>query len=377
MLVLELTPGRSIGAFYLGMPISEAISFIQQKNKIISHAELKYAENEPLGTDIVVDLNEDGIILRFEPKTQKLRTVEVYEVPKVTLSYSGTVFSANDRPPTLVNVYETFGPTHPGEYDNNNGIYSLHYPGLSFSFPIPKKYEKLYANSEEIPPMEFPDRTTPVTSRIYLFNGSDAAHSEIPPPTIKSFYFEQVNASATEGLYFCGRKCSLNFQSTTQDVLSILGSPSRVFYKTEDKMKIHTSSYNGLGCEDYFYNYFSMGIDILFDIHTHVVKKFILHTNFPSHFEFNQYVKCNFRLASIAEGPKITSEEFDSQKGLVSPDTKWAEVQKELGPCGKPVVHNKGSNTNPFGATLFYGYKGIIFEVMQNNHLASVCLFPS
>lgn len=61
-------------------------------------------------------------------------------------------------------------------------------------------------------------------------------------------------------------------------------------------------------CADYFYNYFALGIDILFDIQTHIVKKFILHTNFPSHYQFNQYisvttylttlryVKCNFRI---------------------------------------------------------------------------------
>lgn len=152
-----------------------------------------------------------------------------------------------DRSPTLVNVYETFGPTHPGEYDVNNGIYSLHYPGLSFSFPIPKKFEKLFSTKNEIPPMEFPDRTTPVTSRIYLFNGQDSKHPEIPniSSSLKNYYFEQVNASVSEGIYFCERKCLLNFKSTTQDVLSTLGSPSRVFYKTEDKMKIHTSSSNG------------------------------------------------------------------------------------------------------------------------------------
>jgi len=40
---------------------------------------------------------------------------------------------------------------------------------------------------------------------------------------------------------------------------------------------------------DYFFNYFDLGIDILFDGVTNVVKKFILHTNFPSHYDFNRY----------------------------------------------------------------------------------------
>ncbi len=44
MLNMEVIPGKSIGAFALGMSISDAITFVQQKNKIISHAELKYNE---------------------------------------------------------------------------------------------------------------------------------------------------------------------------------------------------------------------------------------------------------------------------------------------------------------------------------------------
>jgi hypothetical protein len=60
----------------------------------------------------------------------------------------------------------------------------------------------------------------------------------------------------------------------------------------QDKMRIHSGDQAiiGAGCEDYFYNYFKLGLDILFDMRTHVVKKFILHTNFPCHNDFNVYV---------------------------------------------------------------------------------------
>lgn len=77
-------------------------------------------------------------------------------------------------------------------------------------------------------------------------------------------------------------------------------------------------------CGDYFYNYFTRGLDILFDgqvcnlhhafvsiqcataqlimetptcllyFQTHKIKKFVLHTNFPGHADFNSYIKCNF-----------------------------------------------------------------------------------
>lgn len=39
---------------------------------------------------------------------------------------------------------------------------------------------------------------------------------------------------------------------------------------------------------DYFYNYFHLGIDVLFDGSTHRCKKIILHSNVPGHFDFQR-----------------------------------------------------------------------------------------
>lgn len=88
-----------------GMPISEAISVIQQNIDYISLVELKFSEQvctikhqwylqaqDPLAMDIILDLVEDGFLLRFEPASQRLKMIEIYDVPKVTLSYTGSVF---------------------------------------------------------------------------------------------------------------------------------------------------------------------------------------------------------------------------------------------------------------------------------------------
>ena len=40
----------------------------------------------------------------------------------------------------------------------------------------------------------------------------------------------------------------------------------------------------------YFYNYFDLGVDLLFDGLEHRVIKIVLHTNFPSHHDFYRYV---------------------------------------------------------------------------------------
>lgn len=33
---------------------------------------------------------------------------------------------------------------------------------------------------------------------------------------------------------------------------------------------------------------------LIFSLQTHRIKKFVLHTNFPGHSDFNSYMKCNF-----------------------------------------------------------------------------------
>ena len=48
-----------------------------------------------------------------------------------------------------------------------------------------------------------------------------------------------------------------------QDVVSALGSPSKIFYKSEDKMKIHSPHAHKQirsRCSDYFYNYVTLGV---------------------------------------------------------------------------------------------------------------------
>ena len=66
-------------------------------------------------------------------------------------------------------------------------------------------------------------------------------------------------------------------------------------------------------------------------------------------------------------------EEAEAQ---IDPDMKWSQIQEQLPSApSKPMVYSVSHTANPFGATLFYALDGIVFEVMKNEHLASVCLF--
>ena len=79
---------------------------------------------------------------------------------------------------------------------------------------------------------------------------------------------------------------TIPFGATPQDVIADIGSPDAVYQKSDDHMRLHTNHVH-VDSTDYFYNYFHLGFDILFDGALHQAKKFVLHTNFPSHFVFN------------------------------------------------------------------------------------------
>jgi len=162
--------------------------------------------------------------------------------------------------------------------------------------------------------------------------------------------------------------------------------------------------------QDYFYNFFDLGIDILFDGEAHRVKRIILRTNIPGHMDFNSYRKCNFRVFTPREvvavaqsnghevqppsaGKKKKKEkerEREKEQTNGSPslldledtavftcDSSWSAVQEALGkPSGDPVIANRGSVPNPYGATRFYGYPNLIAEVVDTNLLASLTIFP-
>ncbi len=55
-------------------------------------------------------------------------------------------------------------------------------------------------------------------------------------------------------------------------------------------MKIHLPQpyrQTGQKRSNFFYNYFTLGLDILFDAATDKVIKFVLHTNHPAEYTFN------------------------------------------------------------------------------------------
>lgn len=65
----------------------------------------------------------------------------------VTLGFSGIVFSSSEVAPSIQQVDQTFGATHPGIYDRERHLFLLNFRGLTFYFPVEPKFEVTWINS--------------------------------------------------------------------------------------------------------------------------------------------------------------------------------------------------------------------------------------
>jgi hypothetical protein len=87
-LTLDLRPGAGLGAFNLGMPVCEALAYVEQHRAVFDVVHVKYNDEEPLKVDLVISFPEHGFHLRFEPRSQRLRLIEVFDVQRLQMRYA-------------------------------------------------------------------------------------------------------------------------------------------------------------------------------------------------------------------------------------------------------------------------------------------------
>ncbi|RGB28930.1 hypothetical protein C1646_714696 [Rhizophagus diaphanus] len=437
---LSIVPGKSLGWFRLGTSIWDIINFLREQLRIIPSVDLKYDDEAPISTDVFLSLPANGIHMRFDGASQRLKSIQVSEFSKLRLTYQDSEVSSSKVAPTFLSIYKIFGPTYPGELDEEKKEYTLNYPGISFVFPIPEKHISSYVSSSDLP-MELPDGTSPLLTRLYTFHGPNFRNA-VAPPLHKSINAEGIGADGGEfgevesvvaelkrGIIvnFLPRNNSNNVSTeiilnvtTPQDLLIDIGSPLRIFYKEEDKMRIHSEDSNAneviesddgrdlnsssIGVEDpsregdtvdYFYNYFHLGFDVLFDGVTHRCKKIVLHGNVPGHFDFQRYKRCPYKIvlpkspstlqtSNEAARLEVLGDDDDdnqstSQAGgdFITSEMKMDQIRELLGqPSGQPLIFNRGAGgQNPFGPTKLCGYDGVVFEEMKNGYVTTITLF--
>ena len=123
------------------MHFSQAVAAIQSLVGSVRDVHILYSEKDALGSDLVIELAGDGIRLAFDPVGQRLRLVEVHDLSLVRLKYSEVLFNCPEVAPTIEQIDQTFGATHPGVFDEERRVFTLTFRGLSFEFPAETKFQ--------------------------------------------------------------------------------------------------------------------------------------------------------------------------------------------------------------------------------------------
>ncbi|CAI5527371.1 unnamed protein product [Closterium sp. Naga37s-1] len=194
-------------------------------------------------------------------------------------------------------------------------------------------------------------------------------------------YMEALLVQLGEAVLFSQGGQRIAFGDSAQDVWSELGRPCFMGAKQDSAKAIHSALAPPLssspssplavasspahspssGPPDYIWSYYTRGLDIIFSGQSYEVRKLVLHTNLPGQPDFNDYVKCNFRIPA----PHAPS---DARAGTdpslcVTPDSKWDHVQKLFGGGGRAAIQTAGALHRAFGPTFVYGFRHLAFEI--------------
>lgn len=62
----------------VGMPLVHVIQILKTQLHVLKHADVIFSQNAPLEADLRVDLRESGILLKFDPCSQRLKVREAH-----------------------------------------------------------------------------------------------------------------------------------------------------------------------------------------------------------------------------------------------------------------------------------------------------------
>ncbi|CAO4360787.1 unnamed protein product [Caenorhabditis nigoni] len=295
--------------FVLGMPINQCISMMQQHPRTLTQVELKYSKKDPCYRDIIIYIGSTGIKLYFDGHSQLIKLIEVDNLSNISLTYNDTIFSDPTNMATLDRVNEFFGSTHPGSYDDKHNIYVQSWPGLSFCFPTAagdnSNLEVRPGFGGNLRSLKYDANAQPKLTKMSIYRGQNPSEPEqVDTPfscycgqnrtrKIEAIWengsivgidieFDTQNGRIVDGEYDVSTyKRHIYFGDSVADVQSVLGAPTKVFYKSDDKMKIHRGLHKETlyGPPNFFFNYFVMGLKVARHFHSSAVVFVLLPPN--------------------------------------------------------------------------------------------------
>lgn len=437
-MLFDTQAGKQCGPFVLGMSLFSAMRVIKTLDSSSSSASsmfkktiITYSRLHPVDSPVIVDVKSVGIRLRFESATQCLFLIEVYDLQLVSVSLNGYLLGGETRSReamTLRALYPVLGATHAGFRRKELGkdAFCFQYPGFLIQFSVPEN--EVF---QGIPFVLHSSNQSPIVARFFI-HGVD-----FPKVVVARNRTTAVEGAGSLEVMFKEDGPVLTFPSngvviklgktTCQEVLSWLHAPGATCLKHRETFG--GSSSNQQQDLDYFYNYFSLGIDLLFDGKRHVVKQAILHANLVPHAQFNVYAKCLFTIkfqlkarkkssaTAVAAPPAptpskvhhmlpssfeellmgtsnssnsssknaapqaptpattATTKSAKDLERLIHCDDKWTAIANKLDlQNDQPMVHEPPEQ--PFGPCLLYATKRTVFEIdQQSQHIATFTVF--
>jgi Phagosome assembly factor 1 len=269
--ILELKPGESLGPLSLDASLYAVLNTLIAEKAIFPRLNISFDPLSPVASPIFIDLEANGIRLRFDGESQHLQVIEVTDFSKLGIIYNDTnirfllhdgVDASRNGPPTFRLVYKTMGPTSPGQLDPATSTaqqtYILSYPGIAFKFPVeastadsvPSGKSLLNVLHNAVPPC--------TASNILVFAGASWGSAEIamrnPRPaeaTVKArkmaveeeevVSFTEIVPNEKVVVHFVGGgKVELAYGVFgVQDAVTFLGAPDEIFNKSDHRLSIH------------------------------------------------------------------------------------------------------------------------------------------
>ncbi len=273
-----------------------------------------------LSQEIVISLLDWGIRLRFQPVSQKLYMIDLYDLALRPVAIRGETFGG-DKHVTVSydSLHKVLGPAFPGQVVEDE-LYLCSFDGSSFLFEIPRQHLGLVKTQPHLPVI-FPDGASAVLVRIYVY----PPHLNIAAPKTYPDYLSadvqvvlrhtdvKLSHSVTICL-FSAELANISLGMRPQDLISILGDPNVVVSSPQ------TMSYR------YEYRHHGMEFHILET--THEVCRIVLKNNLACSSEFGKYERCPFRIHLVPpqNKRKATTEEEDISNWIYSSSSRGVSL---------------------------------------------------
>ncbi|KAI5844549.1 hypothetical protein DFP73DRAFT_549701 [Morchella snyderi] len=404
----QVYPSKALGFLILGSSIYEVLTSLRRYPRVFPSISVIYEASAPLSTPVVLLLDANGLRLRFDGQDQRLRLIEVLDFQKSRLAYNGGELAkagTGTGGPTFRNIYnKLFGPTYPGEYMEDQGVYVLSYPGVAFSFPVEKQVKKpddfvsllMGSNAHTASSMAIYNGSSWSDARDGLFtkpvtaprsSGINSASARLSSANDEVELVRLHDDNKVELVRRHNKPFCITLHSTTpQELVAELGPPSAIYRKNDHRLAIHrTHSMSGRGTQDdaddtepedppsdddndvsdvsatsnsdYFYNYFHHGIDIYISSarssYHPVATKIILHGNVPGSFEFQRYRRSRWVL-ELADTGKKSELKLHSEMTF---DEALPKLRGRFGEGQRPMLLNRGSDSPSSSCELLGGWE--------------------